>query len=232
MLTADKNVLPDPGRGADACHAPFTNCAVLQVCRLASSCIEESGAENWAPLIVTVESVKLTVLIVPENLGLKTALSQTTSPGGTDWLLNCVEKHTPVAHGVEVGEVHVVVVVICMRVLVLYTVVGIALVTVLVIMIEVVVVVVVVVVELQKVGGTVIVVFSVTVAGTVMEMVVGVQVVGVIVVGVVVLEIKQEQADEMLDEALVHWSATSEGVGPYPEVIRYELQKAELAAGV
>jgi hypothetical protein len=44
----------------------------------------------------------------PWNLGLKAALNQTTSPEGTDWLLNCVEKHTLKAHGVEVGVVEVV----------------------------------------------------------------------------------------------------------------------------
>jgi hypothetical protein len=81
---------------------------------------------------------------------------------------------------------------------------------------------VVVVVVVVVVGGIVIVVV----------VVVGVQVVDVIVVVVVVvLEIKQEQADEMLDEALVHWRATSELVGPYPGDTMYELQKAELAAG-
>jgi hypothetical protein len=47
-----------------------------------------------APLIVTVEPVKVTVAELPENLGLKTALSQITSPWGGVWLLKCVEKHT------------------------------------------------------------------------------------------------------------------------------------------
>jgi hypothetical protein len=46
--------------------------------------------------------VKLTLLRAPENLGLNTALSQTTSPPGTDWLLKCVEKHTFLAQGVGV----------------------------------------------------------------------------------------------------------------------------------
>jgi len=41
---------------------------------------------------------------------LKTALSQTTSPEGTDWLLKCVEKHTLLAHGVDVGVADVEVV--------------------------------------------------------------------------------------------------------------------------
>lgn len=80
MLTADKNVLPDPGRGTVACHSPATNCAVLQVCRLEFSCITESGTGNVAPLIVTLELVKLTVAELPGNLGLKAALNQTTSP--------------------------------------------------------------------------------------------------------------------------------------------------------
>ena len=99
-LTADKNVLPDPGRGAAACHSPLTNSAVPQVCRLEISCIKESGTGNGAPLIVTVELVKLTVAEVPENFGLKAALSQTTSPEGGPWLLNCVEKHMFGAQGV------------------------------------------------------------------------------------------------------------------------------------
>jgi hypothetical protein len=86
MLTADKNVLPDPGRGAVVCQSPFTYCEVPQDCRLESSCIKESGGdgETWTLLIVTLELVKLTLAELPENLGLKTALNQTTSPEGTD----------------------------------------------------------------------------------------------------------------------------------------------------
>jgi hypothetical protein len=55
MLTADKNVLPDPGRGAVVCQSPPTYCAVPQDCRLESSSILESGGvgETWMPLIVT-----------------------------------------------------------------------------------------------------------------------------------------------------------------------------------
>jgi hypothetical protein len=91
--------------------------------------------------------VKLTAPEVPENLGLKTALSQTMSPEGTDWLLKWVEKHTFLAHGVDVGVVDVVV--------------------------------------LE--GGRVVLV------GGELD-----------VVGGDVDVIKQEQADEMLDEAVVH----------------------------
>ena len=93
-LTADKNVLPDPGRGAVACHAPPDNVASPQVVRLELSVITESGTGNLTPPIVTVEPVKLTVAELPENLGLKTALNQTTSPWGGVWELNCVVKHT------------------------------------------------------------------------------------------------------------------------------------------
>jgi hypothetical protein len=109
MLTADKNVLPDPGRGATVSHVPPRNCAVPQDCRVDSSCMKEFGGvgETWTLLIITRELVKLTALRVPENLGLKTALSQTMSPDGTDWLLKLVEKHTSLAHGVEVGVVDV-----------------------------------------------------------------------------------------------------------------------------
>ena len=55
MLTADKNVLPDPGRGAVVCHVPPTNCAVPQDCRLESSCIKESGGvvETSTVFIIT-----------------------------------------------------------------------------------------------------------------------------------------------------------------------------------
>ena len=114
MLTADRNVLPDPGRGALACHAPPASCAVPQDCRLELNWMKEFGGdgETTTPLIVTWELVKLTVAEEPENLGLKAALNQTTSPPGTDWLLKCVEKHTCGAQGVEVGDVDVVVVVV------------------------------------------------------------------------------------------------------------------------
>ena len=93
-LTADKNVLPDPGRGAVACHTPLANAAVPQVCRPDFRLIMESGTANVTPLIVTSEPVKLTVAELPENLGLKAALNQITSPWGGVWLLKCVEKHT------------------------------------------------------------------------------------------------------------------------------------------
>jgi hypothetical protein len=43
MLTADKNVLPDPGSGATVCHVPLTSCAAPQDCRLELSCMKESG---------------------------------------------------------------------------------------------------------------------------------------------------------------------------------------------
>ena len=101
MLTADKNVLPDPGRGAVACHALLTNSAVPQDCWFEFSCTKESGGhgETRTPLILTLELVKLTVVDPAWNLGLKTALNQTTSPEGTDWLLKCVEKHTFRPHG-------------------------------------------------------------------------------------------------------------------------------------
>jgi hypothetical protein len=44
--------------------------------------MKESGGvgDTWTLLIMTRELVKLTPLRVPENLGLKTALNQTTSP--------------------------------------------------------------------------------------------------------------------------------------------------------
>jgi hypothetical protein len=85
MLTADKNVFPDPGRGAVVSHAPPTSC-VLQDCWLELIWMKESGGvgETGEPLMVTTELVKLTVPAGPGNLGLKTALSQITSPGGTD----------------------------------------------------------------------------------------------------------------------------------------------------
>jgi hypothetical protein len=83
MLTADKNVLPDPGKGAVDRHVPARKSAVPQVCRLEFSCMKESGdVETKTPLIMTVELVKLTRAVAPENLGLKTALSQITSPPG------------------------------------------------------------------------------------------------------------------------------------------------------
>ena len=55
MLTADKNVLPDPGRGATVSHSPPTNCAVPQDCRVELSCMKESGGsgETWTLFIVT-----------------------------------------------------------------------------------------------------------------------------------------------------------------------------------
>jgi hypothetical protein len=43
---------------------------------------------------------------------------------------------------------------------------------------------------------------------------------------------KQEQADDILDDELAHCEATSEGIGPNVGVTVYELQKAELDAGV
>jgi len=170
MLTADKNVLPDPGRGATACHSPLVNCAVPQDCRLDSSCIEESGAGTWAPLIVTTELVKLTVLRLPENLGLKTALSQTTSPAGTDWLLKFVEKHTLLAHGVEVGVVVVVVLGVIVVVVVVVVVVVIVVGTVMVVVVVVVVVVAVgqVVLYQSPVAMTSVMVISTTKTSTLM----------------------------------------------------------------
>ena len=55
MATADKNVLPDPGRGAVVTQLPFINCVVPQVCRPDCSVIKESGGvvEMRALLIVT-----------------------------------------------------------------------------------------------------------------------------------------------------------------------------------
>jgi len=55
MLTADKNVLPDPGRGAAVCHVPPVKFTVPQVWRLELSCTKESGGavETCTPLIVT-----------------------------------------------------------------------------------------------------------------------------------------------------------------------------------
>jgi hypothetical protein len=107
MLTAEKKVLPDPGKGAVACHWPLTYSAVLQVCWLDWRLMNESGGmvELCTPLMVTMELVKLTRAEEPENLGLKAALSQTTSPAGTDWLLKWVEKQTWFAQGVVVGVV-------------------------------------------------------------------------------------------------------------------------------
>lgn len=107
MLTAEKKVLPDPGKGAVVCHWPLTYCAVLQVCWLDWRLMNESGGmvELCTPLMVTMELVKLTRAEEPENLGLKAALSQTTSPAGTDWLLKLVEKQTFFAQGVVVGVV-------------------------------------------------------------------------------------------------------------------------------
>jgi hypothetical protein len=107
MLTAEKKVLPDPGKGAVVCHWPLTYSAVLQVCWLDWRLMNESGGmvELCTPLMVTMELVKLTRAEEPENLGLKAALSQTTSPAGTDWLLKWVEKQTLFAQGVVVGVV-------------------------------------------------------------------------------------------------------------------------------
>ena len=51
----------------------------------------DGDGETRTLLILTLELVKLTVADPPWNLGLKTALNQTTSPEGTDWLLKCVE---------------------------------------------------------------------------------------------------------------------------------------------
>jgi hypothetical protein len=101
MLTAEKKVLPDPGKGAVVCHWPLTYSAVLQVFWLDLRLMNESGGmvELCTPLMVTTELVKLTRAEEPENLGLKAALSQTTSPAGTDWLLKWVEKQTFFAQG-------------------------------------------------------------------------------------------------------------------------------------
>ena len=141
--------------------------------------------------------MKLTEAEVPENLGLKTALSQIMSPGGGVWLLNWVEKHTFIAHGVDVGVVDVVVLVDGVLD----------------------------VVEAGVVGVVDVVVLVDGVLDVVEGGVVGVDDRDVVEVT------KQEQADEIEDEALEHCKATSEGVGPYPWVIVYELQKAELADG-
>jgi hypothetical protein len=62
--------------------------------------------------IITWELRKLTEPRVPENLGLKTTLSQIISPKGTDWLLKCVEKQTLYAYGVMVGIIEVAVLVV------------------------------------------------------------------------------------------------------------------------
>jgi len=110
MLTADKNVLPDPGKGAVDCHVPARKSAVSQVPRLESNSMKESGTiETKTPLIMTVELVKLTEAAGPGNLGLKTALSQITSPAGIAWLLNFVVKHALAIHGVEEGVADVTV---------------------------------------------------------------------------------------------------------------------------
>jgi len=279
MLTADKNVLPDPGRGAVVCHTPPMSCAVLQLCRLESSCMKESGGvvELWTELMMTRVFVKLTVLRVPENLGLKTALSQTISPDGTDWLLNPTEKHTFLAHGVDVGVVEVVlleVVVVEVDVLEI-TVLEVDVLEVDVLEVDVLEVdgldvdglevdgldadvlevdvlevdvleadelevdrleagvldvdvleVVLLKVDVLKVGGLEV---------DMLEVVLLKVVAGVVVVDVndrdVVEVTKQVQADEILDEELEHWKATSVGVGPNPVVAVYELQKAELVSG-
>jgi hypothetical protein len=91
-------------------QTPPTSDEVPQVCRPDISVIKESGTENAAPLIVTVELVKLTVAELPENLGLKTALNQSTFGDCTGWLLKCVVKQTPGPQGgggvgVDDGEV-------------------------------------------------------------------------------------------------------------------------------
>jgi hypothetical protein len=244
MLTADKNVLPDPGRGAVVCHTPPMSCAVLQLCRLESSCMKESGGvvELWTELMMTRVFVKLTVLRVPENLGLKTALSQTISPDGTDWLLNPTEKHTFLAHGVDVGVIEVVLLeAVVAEVDVLeVTVLEVDVLEVDVLEVDVLEVDVleVDVLEVDRLEAGVLDVDVLKVDGLdvdVLEVVLLKVVAGVVVVDVndrdVVEVTKQVQADEILDEELEHWKATSVGVGPNPVVAVYELQKAELVSG-
>jgi hypothetical protein len=73
MLTADRKVLPDPGKGATVCHAPLTNCTVPQDRMLESSWMKESGGvgETWSVLMRTRALVKLTAARSPEKLGLE-----------------------------------------------------------------------------------------------------------------------------------------------------------------
>lgn len=128
--------------------------------------------------------------------------------------MNLTEKHTFVAHGVDVVVVDAVVLeVVVFDNLVLE-----------VVMLET-------------------PVLDVVVLGVVALEVVRLEVVvlSVVVLEVVVLEggsgedvvevTKQEQAEDILDEELEQLEAISEGVGPNAVVIVYELQKAELDSG-
>lgn len=147
--------------------------------------------------------------------------------------MNLVEKHTFIAHGVEIGMVDVVV---FEAAVVEYVLVDVGVVDVVLADVG--------VVEAVLVEGCVVDAVLVEV-GVVEVGVVEVVVAEVIKVEYIELEVvvgisvddgdvevtKQVQADEILDEELEHWKATSERVGPNPWVNVYALQKAELDAG-